>query len=80
MPHSCWPRSNPPCIRYQHALDVVSRAASGINEGMERRENLARILAIQAKERLQLEAPGRRLLKEGELQKVCFLTRFLIRA
>lgn len=50
----------------------MEQANSKLDDGIARRENTMKIYEIQRKERLEgLEKPGRTLVREGVLQKVC---------
>ena len=53
------------------ALGQVETAATHINEGIRRRENMEKILEIQEVEGVSVVAPGRVFLKEGVLNKLC---------
>lgn len=57
------------------ALEVVSRVAEHANQSMSEGANFAKLLALQAKivgrKRADLVRPGRLLIKEGELMKLC---------
>ncbi|KAG9510085.1 FYVE, RhoGEF and PH domain-containing protein 6, partial [Fragariocoptes setiger] len=55
------------------ALDVVSRVAEHANQSMCEGANFAKLLAIQSKlvGHHEIVRPGRLLIKEGELMKIC---------
>jgi len=53
------------------ALGQVETAATHINEGIRRRENMEKILEIQEDEGVSIVSPGRVFLKEGSLNKLC---------
>ena len=65
------PESHPDMEELRAALRKVEEAATHINEGIRRRENLEKILEIQADEGVELMVPGRVFLKEGTLNKLC---------
>ena len=55
----------------EKALGIVEQAATHINEGIRRRENMEKILEVQQDEGVSLVQPSRVFMKEGTLFKLC---------